>query len=100
MTRRLIIRPAAETDITRAAIWYEDRVQGLGQEVLSEIRAAISRALQNPEAFPRVRERPNVHRILVHRFPYRLFYILGHKILVVFAVLHAARNERHWMSRV
>lgn len=100
MTRRLIVRPEAEADITRAAIWYEDREQGLGQEVLSEIRAAISRALENPEAFTRLRERPNVHRVLVHRFPYRLFYILGHKTLVVFAVLHAARDERHWMRRV
>jgi plasmid stabilization system protein ParE len=53
MTRRLIVRPEAEADITKATIWYEDREQGLGQEVLSEIRAAVSRALENPEAFTR-----------------------------------------------
>jgi len=100
MTRRLIVTSEAEADIARAVLWYEDRQHGLGQEVLSEIRRAISRALENPEAFTRLREHPDVHRVLVHRFPYRLFYILGDKTLVVFAVLHAARDERHWMLRV
>jgi hypothetical protein len=30
MSHRLIVRSEAETDITEAALWYEDREAGLG----------------------------------------------------------------------
>ena len=99
MTRRLVIRPEAEADITNAVVWYEDRELGLGDTVLKEIRAAIDRALVFPEAFTLCRESPEVHRVLVRQFPYRVFYILEFDALVVFAVLHAARHERHWLRR-
>ena len=100
MNRNLIIRPEAEADISEAAIWYEDREPGLAHELLFEIRTAINRALTNPEAFTRLRERPRVHRVLVRRFPYRLFYILNQDTLIVFAVLHLVRHDRHWLRRI
>jgi hypothetical protein len=40
MTYRLIIRIEAEEDITDAAIWYQGRRAGLGDEFLAEIDAA------------------------------------------------------------
>ena len=69
MTRRLIVRPEAEADITEAALWYESRESGLGIEVTSEIQTAIGRALKDPEIFPRLRENPHVRRVLARRFP-------------------------------
>lgn len=100
MTRRLIIRPDAEVDITQAAMWYEHRENGLGDEVVSEIRSAINRALATPDAYLRLRDHPRVHRVLVHRFPYRVFYLLAEDALVVFAVVHAARHDQSWGHRV
>jgi plasmid stabilization system protein ParE len=32
MSRRLIVRPEAEADITEASLWYEERESGLGSE--------------------------------------------------------------------
>ena len=100
MNRRLIIRPEAEVDLTNAAAWYEDRESHLGQALLAEIRTAIERVLRRPESFTRVREQPAVHRILVRRFPYRIFYILTVDTVVVFAILHAARHEELWQNRI
>src|SRR5215831_14068077 len=100
MTRRLIVRPEAEADITDAAAWYESREPGLGLELVSEIKAAIDRALSDPEAFPCLRERPSVRRVLTRRFPYRVFIIVRRDTLVVFAVIHAARHDRIWEQRV
>jgi hypothetical protein len=51
MKRRLIIRPQAEVDIRNAVLWYEQRQRGLGNEVLTEIRSAIKRALVRPKVF-------------------------------------------------
>jgi toxin ParE1/3/4 len=100
MTRRLIVRPEAEEDITEAAIWYEKREPNLGTEFIFEVRAAIQRALNDPPTFPRLRAAPEVRRVLARRFPYRVFFIVRPDALVVFAVIHAARHDRIWKERI
>lgn len=99
MNRRLIVRPEAEADITDAAAWYDNREPGLGLELVAEVRSAISRASENPEFFTRVRQNPTVRCVLTRRFPYRIFFIVRSDALVVFAALHAARNDRIWRDR-
>lgn len=100
MNRRLIVRQEAEADITDAALWYDNRAQGLGVELITEVHSGIARALKNPESFTRVRRNPTVRRVLIRRFPYRVFFIDRQDALVVFAVLHAARHDRVWKHRV
>ena len=100
MSLRLIVRPEAEQDIAPAAVWYEEKDNGLGFEFLAEIRNAINRSLQNPELFARLRREPEVRRILARRFPYRFFFINRKDAVVVFAVLHVARHDRLWRRRV
>ena len=99
MNRRLIIRPEAEADLTDAAAWYDSREPGLGLELISEVHSGISRALKRPESFLRVRRNPPVRRVLIRRFPYRVFFIVRLDAIVVFAVLHASRHDRAWKHR-
>jgi plasmid stabilization system protein ParE len=97
---RLLVRLEAEADIAEAALWYEARAAGLGWEFVLELRAAIERAADRPRAFLLLRERPEVRRVLARRFPYRVFFIVRDDAVVVFAVIHAARDERHWRGRL
>ncbi len=98
--RRLIVRPEAEADINKAAIWYASRESELGLELLADIQRSIMLALHNPQAFLCIRKSPEVRRVLVKKFPYRIFYTLKSDLLVVFAVLHAARHDRVWRHRL
>lgn len=100
MSRRLIVRAEAEADITGAAQWYEERESGLGSQLITEVGAAIQRAAESPLHYLRLRRRPEVRRILTRRFPYRVFFVVREDAVVVFAVLHAARHDRHWRQRV
>jgi plasmid stabilization system protein ParE len=100
MSRRLIVRPDAEADITGAALWYDERETGLGLELTVEVRAAIRRAVENPLLYLLMRRHPEVRRILARRFPYRIFFIVRDDAVVVFAVIHAARHDRHWRERL
>ncbi len=100
MIRGLIVRSDAESDITDAARWYENQEAGLGTEFVDEIRNAISQLTVRPLSYLRIRKSPAVHRILVRRFPYRVFYIVRPDAIVVFAVLHAARHDRRWGWRI
>ena len=100
MSRRLILRDEAGRDITEAALWYDERETGLGMEFTLEIRDAIHRSVENPRHYLRLRQRPEVRRVLARRFPYRIFYIVREDAIIVFAVIHAARHERHWRKRL
>ena len=100
MTRRLIVRPEAEVDIITATLWYHEHEAGLGLELALEVQAAIRRAVENPLLYPLMRRRPEVRRVLVRRFPYRVFFIVRNDAIVVFAVVHAARHDRHWRERL
>jgi toxin ParE1/3/4 len=100
MSRRLIVRREAETDITAAALWYDEQEAGLGFQFASEIHADILRAVENPFLHLLLRQRPEVRRILSRRFPYRIFFIVRDDAIVVFAVIHAARHDRKWKHRL
>ena len=100
MSRRLIVRPEAEADITEAALWYDEREAGLGLELTLEVRAAIRCAIENPLLYLLLRRRPEVRRNLARRFPYRIFFIVRDDAVIVFAVIHAARHDRHWQERL
>lgn len=91
MNRLLLVRPEAEQDLAAACAWYEQRRTGLGAELLDEVAGALGRLEQNPEQ-PRLYYR-NFRRVLLHRFPYKVFYqVIGPRI-VIFRVLHAKQDH-------
>jgi plasmid stabilization system protein ParE len=100
MSLRLIIRREAEADIREAIQWYEEKQFGLGWQFAQEVGTAIGRALANPRAYRLMRHQPQVRRILTHRFPYRVFYLVRKDALVVFAVIHGKRRETSWVERI
>lgn len=100
MSRRILVRPEAEADITEAALWYEERLVGLGLELVHEVGVAVRRAAEAPLIFPLLRQVPEVRRVLSRRFPYRIFFVVREDAIVVFAVIHAARHDRHWQDRL
>ena len=100
MSLRLIIRPEAEADIRETIQWYEEQQSGLGWQFAEETGKSIRRALGNPRAYRLMRRQPHVRRVLMHRFPYRIFYLLREDALVVFAIIHGKRQEANWVERI
>ena len=97
MSRELILRPEAEADALEAYRWYNEQLPGLGEEFLTEIDRAIEIIRTNPEG-PRRLHR-EFRRVLTRRFPYAVFYTVAADRIVVFAVLHTARDPRLWRRR-
>ncbi|EDM77047.1 hypothetical protein PPSIR1_16140 [Plesiocystis pacifica SIR-1] len=54
----------------------------------------LERIDQAPDHFPLVHR--NVHRTLIRRFPYAIFFIQEGSERVVLAVLHQAVNPTRW----
>ncbi|MBI3886201.1 MAG: type II toxin-antitoxin system RelE/ParE family toxin [Opitutae bacterium] len=91
MTRLLLVRPEAEQELAAASRWYEGKRARLGDEFLDDAAAAMRVLAQDPE-----RERlyyRSFRRVLLRRFPYKIFYqVIGDRV-VVFRVLHAKQEH-------
>jgi plasmid stabilization system protein ParE len=87
---RVWFLPAALVDVETAFEWYEAERQGLGEEFVRAVQAALDRILEFPAACP-VAHR-DARRYLIERFPYCLYYREVGEGLVVVALLHAARD--------
>ncbi len=95
--RQVIICPEAESDIQDAYQWYESQRKGLGESFLLCIEEALSRASRNPALHSIIYK--EIRRVLIHRFPFGVFFVESEKSISVLAVLHARRNPKTWKGR-
>ena len=95
-------RPEVERDMAEAAAWYEARQPGLGSEFVEEIIRVWDALAENPLLNCRRHPPKHIRWRYPERFPYRVIYevIEVERTVVVAAVLHAARHDRHWQRRV
>ena len=97
MTRLLLVQPEAERDLATARAWYDGRRAGLGDEFLDEVLLAMAELEREPERL-RLYYR-DFRRLRLRRFPYKIFYqVLGRRI-VVFRVLHARQAHESELGR-
>ena len=90
----VVFRNTAEKQLLQAQVWYEAQRAGLGVEFARGVDAAVARVARQPLAAPVVYE--NVHRVVLKRFPYSVFYLIEPKQLVILSCLHTRRNPASW----
>ena len=74
MKYKLIIRPEAESELLKAVKWYEEKVKGLGTNLLLNVEATIESILRIPEAYTPLYK--NTRRALVRKYPFGVHYII------------------------
>ena len=102
MNWQVVSRPDAEDDVIEIAAWYESRAEGLGHRFVEEFLAVLDQLALNPVLHCRRHPRKNIRWRYPKSFPYRVIYEVNEheKIVIVAAVLHAARHDREWKQRV
>ena len=100
MNWRVVIRPEVEQDVAEAMSWYESRQPGLGAHFVEEVIQVWDALAINPLLNSRRHPRKNIRWRYPERFPYRVIYEVLEDTVVIAAVLHAARHDRHWRKRV
>jgi plasmid stabilization system protein ParE len=61
------------------------------------VDACLSGVQRNPSAFQIVHNQ--VHRALLRKFPYALFYLIRDDTITVIACFHAKRTPADWQRR-
>ncbi|MEX5212848.1 MAG: type II toxin-antitoxin system RelE/ParE family toxin [Nitrospiraceae bacterium] len=98
MTRRIVFRPEAETELAEAVDWYEARSQGLGAEFLRSLDAVLAQVQRHPTLYPVVFG--TARRAVLRRFPYSLIYVLRDDELLIAACIHSRRDPKRWQERI
>lgn len=95
----LVVRPLAEADIQEASDWYEEQERGLGGRFLDELGETLASVRRAPLQFPITWR--TLHRALLRRFPYAVYFVQrAEGRVVILAVLHQRRAPGVWKSRL
>lgn len=97
MTSPVRYRQEAVADIEAAYDWYEAERPGLGLEFRGALADAERFLAETPEAFPVVYR--ELRRILLHRFPYSVYFALTLEGVQIWGCIHQARHPKTWRSR-
>jgi toxin ParE1/3/4 len=98
MSYALLIRPEAQADLHDAYAWYEAVRDGLGEDFLQRVEEALASVQHAPWQYPQLHR--SVRRVLIHRFPYAVFYVIEQQRIAVLAILHCHRHPTRWRSRL
>ena len=98
MSYELSVRQEAEADVLEAFNYYESCRENLGSDLMLCIEESFARISKNRFQYKPIHK--NVHRALVRRFPYGIYYVIIEKDVSVIGVVHARKNPASWQSRV
>ncbi|MCD6184996.1 MAG: type II toxin-antitoxin system RelE/ParE family toxin [Deltaproteobacteria bacterium] len=88
----------AKLEINDAVGFYDIEIKGLGKRFKSEVKAGIRRIREYPYAWPK--EKDDLRRHLLHKFPYKIIYSIEKDYIYVIAVAHCHRRPDYWIDRM
>ena len=92
------IHPEAEAEFEAAAEFYNEREEGLGDDLYDEVFATIDRIIEFPNSWPGYSYR--TRRCLCNRFPYSIIYRVAENRVAIYAVAHQSRKPGYWKDRL
>ena len=95
---RIVSHPEADQELEAAALWYEQRQPGLGDDFLDDFTATLRRIEQEPERW-RILRGEN-RKLNFDRFPYAIVYHDQPERVIIVAVMHLAREPGYWLHRL
>jgi plasmid stabilization system protein ParE len=69
----------------------------LAESFIHAVETGIERILASPDTWKIIEE--DVHRYLIHRFPFGIYYGIEHDRIFIYAVMHLSRHPDYWKGR-
>jgi len=100
---KVVLLAEAEAELDDAASWYDERREGLGDELLRAVREALLVISEAPESWPRwptaPARIPPLRRFVLPRFPYAIAYQVHTDFVSVLGIVHGKRKPLYWIGR-
>lgn len=99
---KLRILREAEEEARASAIWYDEQLEGLGDDFLDELAEALKQVGDDPNRFPileTMTSSKQIRRCVLARFPYVIIFETFESEIVVLAIAHTKRRPNYWRTR-
>jgi hypothetical protein len=93
----VVSHPEADAELEKAALDYDRRSPGLGDDFLDEFESTLQRILEAPERWRRVRG--DSRKLNFRRFPYAVVYTVRTDAIYIKAVMNLYRRPFYWRDR-
>lgn len=93
----VVSHPEADQELEGAALWYEQRQPGLGNDFIDEFEQTLCRIVAEPKRWRKIRG--DNRKLNFHRFPYAIVYSVRDDGLHIKAVMHLYRRPFYWLHR-
>jgi len=91
--------PGAEAEHFEAIAFFESRQLGLGASYLAEFEELMANVVQTPHHY-RIERKPNIRRVSLGRFPFKVIFRDVESIVQILAVSHKRRRPDYWLNRL
>lgn len=95
---KVIYHDEARREITNAVDYYADRSRATAERLIGDFETAISRIIDNPNAWPPLGRRARRH--ILAGFPYQIIYRVEAETIHVYAFAHLKRRPMYWRRRL
>jgi toxin ParE1/3/4 len=88
---RVYIGKRAHKQLNEIYEWYENEKEGLGELFFEEFENVLHTIAQQPMAG--IEFRVKKRKVLVRKFPYKVFYSVSANALTILAIFHSSMNK-------
>lgn len=91
------LAPASQ-ELEEAFLWYEQKKENLGVELIEELEYYLQLISENPFYFEANPEKENLRKVPLVRFPYIIIYWVDENLKAIFidAVFHSKRKPKKY----
>ena len=94
----ITFHPNVEIDIQGSYAWYENELQDLGLQFISELEQGFDAISYAPSTWTTFEH--GFRRYILARFPFSIIYKEKEEEVYILAVMHNSRNPEYWKERV
>jgi plasmid stabilization system protein ParE len=80
----------AQTELEDARIYYNLQQDELGERFKEHIKQSVDSIVEFPTLYPKVTD--ELHKVVVHKFPYSIFYVLLVERIIIVSIAHQHRK--------
>lgn len=80
----------AQSELEDARDYYNLEQEDLGERFKEHIKESVDTIAQFPTLYPKVTD--ELHRVVVHKFPYSIFYVLLDETIIIVSIAHQHRK--------
>ena len=94
---RFLFHPLAEKEYESAFEYYLEISPDVAKSFVELVESGIKKVCEFPKTWPVVEE--DIHRFLLHRFPFGIYYSIEKNHILILAIMHMSRHPNYWKNR-